>query len=61
MKTWVNNLLMILIGGGLWLLYNYFYYGTLEPVGLNLVLALVFGVCMWGIELFFFNRKNKKK
>lgn len=60
MKTWVNNLLMILIGGGLWLLYNYFYYGTLEPVGLNLVLALVFGVCMWGIELFFY-RKNKKK
>ena len=60
MKTWVINLLMILIGGGLWLLYNYFYYGTLEPVGLNLVLALVFGVCMWGIELFFY-RKNKKK
>ena len=60
MKTWVNNLLMILIGGGLWLLYNYFYYGTLEPVGLNLVLALVFGVCMWGIVLFFY-RKNKKK
>ena len=60
MKTWVNNLLMILLGGGLWLLYNYFYYGTLEPVGLNLVLALVFGVCMWGIELFFY-RKNKKK
>ena len=60
MKTCVNNLLMILIGGGLWLLYNYFYYGTLEPVGLNLVLALVFGVCMRGIELFFY-RKNKKK
>ena len=60
MKTWVNNLLMILIGGGLWLLYNYFYYGTLEPVGLNFVLALVFGVCMWGIGLFFY-RKNKKK
>ena len=60
MKTWVNNLLMILIGGGLWLLYNYFYYGTLEHVCLNLVLALVFGVCMWGIELFFY-RKNKKK
>ena len=60
MKTWVNNLLMILIGGGLWLLYNYFYYGTLEPVGLNLVLALVFGVCIWGIELIFY-RKNKKK
>ena len=59
MKTWVNNLLMILIGGGLWLLYNYFYYGTLEPVGLNLVLALVFGVCMWGIELFFHRKKKK--
>ena len=60
MKTWVINLLMILIGGGLWLLYNYFYYGTLEPVGLNLVLALVFGVCMWGIELFFYRKKKKK-
>ena len=60
MKKWIDSWVMILIGAGLWLLYNYFYYGTLEPVGLNLVLALVFGVCMWGIELFFY-RKNKKK
>ena len=60
MKKWIDSWVMILIGAGLWLLYNYFYYGTLEPVGLNVVLALVFGVCMWGIELFF-HRKNKTK
>ena len=59
MKKWIDSWVMILIGAGLWLLYNYII-GTLEPIALNLVLALVFGVCMWGIELFFF-RKNKKK
>ena len=60
MKTWVNNLLMILIGGGLWLLYNYFYYGTLEPVGLNLLLALLFGVCIWGLEKIVYRNKRKE-
>ena len=60
MKKWIDSWVMILIGTGLWLLYNYFYYGTLEPVALNVVLALVFGACMWGIELFF-HRKNKTK
>ena len=59
MKKWVEALMMILIGAGLWLLYNYIM-DTLEPVALNVVLALVFGVCMWGIELFF-HRKNKTK
>ena len=59
MKKWVEALMMILIGAGLWLLYNYIM-DTLEPVALNVVLALVFGVCMWGIELFF-RRKNKTK
>ena len=59
MKKCVEALMMILIGAGLWLLYNYIM-GTLEPVALNVVLALVFGVCMWGIELFF-HRKNKTK
>ena len=59
MKKWVEALMMILISAGLWLLYNYIM-GTLEPVALNVVLALVFGVCMWGIELFF-HRKNKTK
>jgi hypothetical protein len=59
MKKWVEALMMILIGAGLWLLYNYII-GTLEPIALNVVLALVFGVCMWGIELFF-HRKNKTK
>ena len=46
MKKWIDSWVMILIGAGLWLLYNYFYYGTLEPVGLNLFLALLFGVCI---------------
>lgn len=59
MKKWIDSWVMILIGAGLWLLYNYII-GTIEPIALNLVLALVFGVCMWGIELFFY-RKNKKK
>lgn len=59
MKKWIDSWVMILIGAGLWLLYNYIM-GTIEPIALNLVLALVFGVCMWGIELFFY-RKNKKK
>ena len=59
MKKWVEALMMILIGAGLWLLYNYII-GTLEPIALNVVLALVFGACMWGIELFF-HRKNKTK
>ena len=60
MKKWVEALMMILIGAGLWLLYNYFYYGTIEPIGVNLLLAFLFGVGMLGIELFFY-RKNKKK
>ena len=59
MKKWIDSWVMILIGAGLWLLYNYIM-GTIEPIALNLVLALVFGICMWGIELFFY-RKNKKK
>ena len=59
MKKWIDSWVMILIGAGLWLLYNYIM-GTIEPIALNLVLALVFGVCMWGIELFFY-RQNKKK
>ena len=59
MKKWIDSWVMILIGAGLWLLYNYII-GTIEPIALNLVLALVFGVCMWGIELFF-HRKNKTK
>ena len=59
MKKWIDSWVMILIGAGLWLLYNYIM-GTIEPIALNLVLALVFGVCMWGIELFF-HRKNKTK
>ena len=59
MKKWIDSWVMILIGAGVWLLYNYIM-GTLEPIALNVVLALVFGVCMWGIELFF-HRKNKTK
>ena len=58
MKKWIDSWVMILIGAGLWLLYNYII-GTIEPIALNLVLALVFGVCMWGIELFFYRKKKK--
>ena len=58
MKKWIDCWVMILIGAGLWLLYNYII-GTIEPIALNLVLALVFGVCMWGIELFFHRKKKK--
>ena len=58
MKKWSDSWVMILIGAGLWLLYNYII-GTIEPIALNLVLALVFGVCMWGIELFFHRKKKK--
>ena len=58
MKKWIDSWVMILIGAGLWLLYNYIM-GTIEPIALNLVLALVFGVCMWGIELFFHRKKKK--
>lgn len=58
MKKWIDSWVMILIGAGLWLLYNYII-GTIEPIALNLVLALVFGVCMWGIELFFHRKKKK--
>ena len=59
MKKWVKTLSMILVGAGIWLLYNYFYYGTLEPVGMNLILAIVFGVAMWGIELVFHNKRKE--
>ena len=58
MKKWIDSWVMILIGAGLWLMYNYII-GTIEPIALNLVLALVFGVCMWGIELFFHRKKKK--
>ena len=58
MKKWIDSWVMILIGAGLWLLYNYII-GTIEPIALNLVLALVFGVCLWGIELFFHRKKKK--
>ena len=58
MKKWIDSWVMILIGAGLWLLHNYII-GSIEPIALNLVLALVFGVCMWGIELFLHRKKKK--
>ena len=60
MKKWIDSWVMILIGAGLWLLYNYFYYGTLEPVGLNLLLALLLGVCIWGLEKIVYRNKRKE-
>ena len=60
MKKWIDSWVMILIGAGLWLLYNYFYYGTLVPVGLNLFLALLFGVCIWGLEKIVYRNKRKE-
>ena len=60
MKKWIKHLMMILVGSCIWLLFDYFYYGTLEPIGMTLLFAFLFGVGMWGVELFF-HRKNKKE
>ena len=58
MKTWVKIGLMTLVYAGIWLLFIYFYYGDIKPVGATKGLSLVFGLCMTGVELFF--HRNKK-
>lgn len=60
MKTWVKISLMTLVYAGIWLLFVYFYYGDIKPMGTTLGLALVFGLCMAGVELVFHRNKNNK-
>jgi len=57
-NKWISFLLQVLIGAGFWLLFTYIYYGTLEPIGISLLAAFVFGVCMWGIDLVFYKKKK---
>ena len=59
MRKWVKYLIMILIAACIWLLFQYFYYGSLEPLGLNLLLAIVFGIGMSIVDFCFFERKKK--
>ena len=54
MRKWVKYLIMILIAACIWLLFQYFYYGSLEPLGLNLLLAIVFGIGMSIVDFYFF-------
>ena len=57
-NKWISFLLQVLIGAGFWLLFTYIYYGTLKPIGINVYVAFVFGVCMWGIDLFFYKKRK---
>ena len=59
MRKWVKYLIMILIAACIWLLFQYLYYGSLEPLGFNLLLAIVFGIGMSIIDFYFFERKKK--
>ena len=59
MRKWVKYLIMILIAACIWLLFQYLYYGSMEPLGLNLLLAIVFGMGMSIVDIYFFERKKK--
>ena len=58
MNKWINFLITVLIGAGFWLLFTYIFYKTLEPFGITLLVSIVFGVCMWVIELVFHKKKK---
>ena len=46
MNKWINFLFTVLIGAGFWILFTYIYYKTLDPIGITVPIAIVFGVCM---------------
>ena len=58
MNKWIRFCVMTLVYAAIWLLFNYIYYGTIKPLGITIGLSFVFGMCMTGVELFFY--KNKK-
>lgn len=58
MNKWFNFLFTVLIGAGFWLLFTYIYYKTLEPIGITVLLSIVFGVGMWVIDLVFYKKKK---
>ena len=58
MNKWFNFLITVLIGAGFWLLFTYIFYKTLEPTGMTILLAIVFGVGMWVIDIVFHKKKK---
>ena len=58
MNKLFNFLFTVLIGAGFWLLFTYIFYKTLEPIGMTILLAIVFGVGMWVIEIVFHKKKK---
>ena len=58
MNKWINFWFTVLIGAGFWILFTYIYYKTLDPIGITVPIAIVFGVCMWVIELVFHKKKK---
>jgi hypothetical protein len=58
MNKWFNFLFTVLIAAGFRILFTYIYYTTLDPIGITVPIAIVFGVCMWVIELVFHKKKK---
>ena len=58
MNKLFNFLFTVLIGAGFWLLFTYIFYKTLEPIRMTILLAIVFGVGMWVIEIVFHKKKK---